>query len=72
MRMRPKLALARSYFRVAAKKSKAGDFRSAEHYRKIAYQLVDRDHAEQEARARREKAEKEYRAKVAARKAAQV
>jgi hypothetical protein len=69
-RQHPKLAQARAYYRLAAKASRAGEHGLWEHYHKVADRLVDQVRAEREARERRTAAEKAWRAKVEAQRAA--
>lgn len=71
-RQDPRLAKARSYYRLAAKAGRAGRWGEEKQYRTTADRLVDTARRERERRAERERAEKAYRARIAAeRKAGQ-
>jgi hypothetical protein len=67
-RQRPKLATARSYYRLAGKASRAGNSGEAEAYRRQADRYVEMDRQEQAAAARRKAGDAQARAWLAARR----
>jgi hypothetical protein len=62
-RRNPKTNSARAYYRIAAKFQRAGNYKQAEHYRKVADRLTDEVRRDREHRAERAAAEAAWRAK---------